>query len=454
MENVAMTPVHRNLLFCAFVIMVLLSNIACPAWLIDANDSCTWAIASTDLTIPVGSIPVGAILTLHNVFIDTSVSSQTLAIYLLHNPQPGLVHLAGISSCDPFESCGISIGKFSEWTTPGQNLAIDLAQANDPQSPIWSVFPNPFTQTLGNQETITYSSALLELLDYSGSGRSFGFGFYSQGFTCSGITLQITIQSLTQATNPQMITYTYGNWAAPQLQPIPDYSIYSGQKLEFTVTGTDEDGYTPLGYSVDNLPDGASFVGQTFTWTPTQSQQGTWPLVFRVTDGLLTDTQTVTITVQATPIIWNQILYDDFESGMGNWIGGGTNCMRYVGNSYAHQGSAALNLRDHTSTSVATTRNLALSGYSKIKVDFWYKCISMNNNTEGFWLQISTNGGRSYTTVKEWKLNTDFINDQFYQDSVVITGRTLTNQTRIRFRCNAGTKNGSVYIDQIAVWVQ
>jgi hypothetical protein len=449
-----MTYARRNLPFFTLVFLVLLSGTACPAWMISNGESCTWGIANSDLPIPAGSIPVGAILTLHHVFMDSAAPGQTLNIYLLHNPEPGLVKLAMDPSFDPFDGYGIPLGMISQLTAPGQDLTVDLAQVNNPQSQIWSIFSNPFTRTLGNLDTITYSSALLELLNYSGSENAFGFGLFSQGFTCSAMTLQITVGSLTDASVPQIFTYTIGNTHAPQLQSIPDYSIPAGQTLEFTVTGSDEDGDAPLFYSADNLPPGASFAGQVFTWTPSESQQGTWPLVFGVTDGTLSSTQTVTITVLAAPASWTRILYDNFESGMGNWIDGGTNCMRYVGNKYASQGSAALDLQDNTSTSVATTSNLALSGYSAIKVEFSYKCISMDNSSEDFWLQISTNGGSTYTTVEEWNLNDEFVNGLFYQDSVTITGRTLTDQTRIRFRCDASATSDDVYIDQIAVSIQ
>jgi hypothetical protein len=449
-----MTYARRNLPFFTLALLAVLSGTACPAWMISPGESCTWGIANSDLPIPAGSVPVGASLTLHHVFMDSAASGQALSIYLLHNPAPGLVKLAVDPSLDPFDGCGIPLGVVSQLAAPGQDLTVDLAQVNNPQSQIWSVFSNPFTQTLGNLDTITYSSALLELLNYSGSENAFGFGLFSQGFTCSAMTLQITVGSLTDASMPKIFTYTVGNTHAPQLQSIPDCSIPAGQTLCFTITGSDEDGDVPLFYSADNLPEGASLAGQVFTWTPSESQQGTWPLVFGVSDGVWTDTQTVTITVLAAPAVWTWILYDDFESSMGNWLDGGTNCMRYVGNTYTYQGSAALNLQDNTSTSVATTNNLALSGYSSIKVEFWYQCISMDNKTEDFWLQISTNGGASYTTVEEWNLNDEFINGQFYQDSVIITGRTLTNQTRIRFRCDAGDKNDDVYIDQITVSVQ
>jgi hypothetical protein len=151
------------------------------------------------------------------------------------------------------------------------------------------------------------------------------------------------------------------------------------------------------------------------------------------------------------PSGWTQIQYDDFEGGFGNWNDGGADCKLYTGGTYAHQGSNALDLEDNTSTSVATTGNLVLAGYAEIKVDFWYRCQSMDNSNEDFWLQISTNGGSNFTTVEEWNEGDEFVNGQFYPDSVIITGYTLTDQTQIRFRCDASGGNDDVYIDEVVV---
>jgi hypothetical protein len=412
------------------------------------------------------------------------------------------------------------------------------------QSWVWSVYGRPFFQTLGNQSTVTYSSALLELLDCCGSARSFGFGLRPQGIVFSGMTLELTVQSMTAASGPQVLTYTYGDIHAPQLEVLPDYSLTCGQTLSFSIQAWDPDGDAPLVYWADNLPDGAVFVDQTFTWTPAPTQEGIWPVSFGVSDGILADTQTVTITVlpanhapvlndltnititenqslslplsavdadqdpltfslisgpqwlsisaggllsgtpsgsdtgtasvtiqvedgrggqdtadvsitvNAAPVSWTQILYDDFEGGFGNWIDGGTHCLRATKAAYAHQGIASLDLQDDTNTSVATTGNLALSGRREIKVDFWYLCISMDKTTEDFWLQISTDGGITFTTVEEWNLKDEFINGKFYQESVIIAGYTLTNQTRIRFRCDASGKDDDVFIDQITVSIR
>ena len=148
---------------------------------------------------------------------------------------------------------------------------------------------------------------------------------------------------------------------------------------------------------------------------------------------------------------WTTIISDGFESGFGNWNNGGTDCIRYKGGTYAHGGSAAINLQDNTNTSVMTTNKLNLSAYSAVEVDFWFYAVSMDNANEDFWLQISTNGGSSFTTKKAWARDTDFVNGKFYHETVVIDDVSLTANTKIRFRCDASGNADDVYIDDVVV---
>jgi len=148
---------------------------------------------------------------------------------------------------------------------------------------------------------------------------------------------------------------------------------------------------------------------------------------------------------------WTQIIYDEFESDFGNWTDGGEDCLRYTGGTYAHQGSAAVNLQDDTSTSVVTTSNLSLSSYDDVKVEFWYRTEGLDKEQYEFLLEISTNGGSVYDTVQSWAWNIDFQNSIFYQESVTITGYTLTDQTRIRFSSDFQRGSEDVYIDEIRV---
>jgi hypothetical protein len=69
--------------------------------------------------------------------------------------------------------------------------------------------------------------------------------------------------------------------------------------LQFTISATDPDG-DALEYSAAGLPLGASFDSQTqsFSWTPNYDQAGTYNnIAFSVSDGNLSDTQTISIIV-------------------------------------------------------------------------------------------------------------------------------------------------------------
>ena len=67
--------------------------------------------------------------------------------------------------------------------------------------------------------------------------------------------------------------------------------------LIFTISATDVDGDT-LTYSSANLPVRARFniTTKTFTWRPNYTQSGTYAVTFMVSDGVLSDSQVMTIT--------------------------------------------------------------------------------------------------------------------------------------------------------------
>jgi hypothetical protein len=91
----------------------------------------------------------------------------------------------------------------------------------------------------------------------------------------------------------------------PVLNPIGPKTINAGTLLQFTITASDPDiPAQTLTYSASNLPPGATFNPTTrvFSWTPTSGQAGVYSGVhFAVTDGALTDSEDITITVTAPP---------------------------------------------------------------------------------------------------------------------------------------------------------
>ena len=82
-------------------------------------------------------------------------------------------------------------------------------------------------------------------------------------------------------------------WAAR-----PDTSTNEGVPLSFTVSASDAEGQT-LTYSMVAGPGGSSFnaATRTFGWTPTYSQEGVYDVIFSVSDGSATVSDTVRIMV-------------------------------------------------------------------------------------------------------------------------------------------------------------
>ena len=142
---------------------------------------------------------------------------------------------------------------------------------------------------------------------------------------------------------------------------------------------------------------------------------------------------------------------EDFESGWGIWNDGGSDARRSSRDSqYANSGVFSVRLRDDTSTSVMFTDNLDLSGFEQLQVSFTYVARSMDNPNEDFFLEVSTDGGNSYSVVEEWNQGDEFVNGPRYFEQVSFAG-TFTSNTRLRFRCDASGNSDWIYIDDVEI---
>ena len=86
---------------------------------------------------------------------------------------------------------------------------------------------------------------------------------------------------------------------APVLNAVGNKAVVELATLAFAISATDPDGDT-LTYSASNLPVGATFdpATRTFSWTPADTQAGVYANTrFQVSDGSLSDTEDITITV-------------------------------------------------------------------------------------------------------------------------------------------------------------
>ncbi len=157
----------------------------------------------------------------------------------------------------------------------GQNLTFNVA-ATDPDgdTPILSILSLPATASFANGTfswTPSYSQANSYLVKFIASDGSLS--------------------------DTQAITITVNNVNQPPvISTIGNKTINEGQSLSFNVTATDPDGTTPT-ISALGLPTGATFANGSFSWTPSYSQANSYSVKFIASDGLLSDTQSISIAV-------------------------------------------------------------------------------------------------------------------------------------------------------------
>jgi len=154
------------------------------------------------------------------------------------------------------------------------------------------------------------------------------------------------------------------------------------------------------------------------------------------------------------PGVWDILTYDDFESGWGNYMDGGRDCNLYYGSTYAHQGNRAANIQDNSGSrsSFYYTDGVDVDspGYTSIKVDFWFIAHDVEN-WEDFWVRYYD--GNQWQIVADYDSGDEFVNDQFYHETVWINESEYNFPTnmKIRFQCDASHNQDDVYIDQIYV---
>ncbi len=130
----------------------------------------------------------------------------------------------------------------------------------------------------------------------------------------------------------ELITITVNNVNRyPVIQPIADKSVDEDTLLTFSVYVDDPDGDS-VSCIAQNLPAGSNFASNVFTWTPTDTQDGTYVISFVATDGELEDVESLIITVNdVTPPVPDETVViidngDPATSHTGTWLtSGGSN---------------------------------------------------------------------------------------------------------------------------------
>ncbi|UCD95390.1 MAG: hypothetical protein JSU69_04905, partial [Candidatus Zixiibacteriota bacterium] len=178
-----------------------------------------------------------------------------------------------------------SIGAQS--TTEGINLNFGVS-AVDPDSTI------PALST----------SALPTGASFADNGDGTGTFDWTPEFTQDGIydvTFYATDDTLGVDSEIVTITVNDAGNQEPTLNAIGPRTVDEGVNLNFAVSATDPDSTIPA-LSTSSLPTGAGFTDNNdgtgvFDWTPDYTQSGIYDITFYADDGLATDSEVVTITV-------------------------------------------------------------------------------------------------------------------------------------------------------------
>ncbi len=158
----------------------------------------------------------------------------------------------------------------------------------------------PVTATDPENDSLTYSATNLPTgATFNATTRTFSWSPDYQQAGNYSVTFSVSDGSLSDS---ETVTINVANTnRAPVLSAIGTKTVAEGSLLSFTISGSDpeNDGLT---YSAANLPLGASFNPATrqFVWTPDielTTNTRVYPVTFSVSDGVLADSETVTINV-------------------------------------------------------------------------------------------------------------------------------------------------------------
>ena len=179
----------------------------------------------------------------------------------------------------------------------------------------------PVLDAIGAQsvdELVVLTPVQLTATDADGDALTFSLSGAPDGMTLNGsdqiewtpteeqgpgvYNVLVTVTDSTGLSDSELVTFTVGEVnVAPALAAIGAQTVNEGDTLNFTAAGTDADlPAQTLNYSLTGtVPAGASIdpVSGVFSWTPGEGQDGSATFDVVVSDGTLSASETITITV-------------------------------------------------------------------------------------------------------------------------------------------------------------
>lgn len=176
-----------------------------------------------------------------------------------------------------------------ELTSPGNKSILEKAQLS-------------FTLSASDADNDALTFAVSSLPSGASFNDASGFFSWTPTSAQSGsYSLTFSVSDGNGGSDSQTIAVSVVNIQenrAPVLASIGSKGVNEGDTQYIPISASDADG-DALTYTVSGLPAGATFDtgDQLFKWPTTYSQSGSYPITFRVSDGALNDSETITITV-------------------------------------------------------------------------------------------------------------------------------------------------------------
>jgi PGF-pre-PGF domain-containing protein len=143
--------------------------------------------------------------------------------------------------------------------------------------------------------TILNSTGLEWFLNSNSQSTDAYFIFDTTGISGNN-TVTATATNSNGSISKNWFINVIGENNAPIFLSLTNKSVNEGSALTFAVSAYDNDD-DELTYGVEDLPSGATFEDNQFTWTPTNVQDGEYDVTFTVSDGIDTTSETITIVV-------------------------------------------------------------------------------------------------------------------------------------------------------------
>ncbi|EDP72241.1 CHU large protein; uncharacterized [Flavobacteriales bacterium ALC-1] len=142
-------------------------------------------------------------------------------------------------------------------------------------------------------------------------------------------------------------------------------------------------------------------------------------------------------------------IFDDFESGFGNWNDGGGDC--FLDNNGFINGNDTVLLRDNSGVASSTTSDIIdLSSYTSVQIEFLFTTRNFANGEDFF---VMYDDGTGFTTIATYTRGINFVNSTTYSISLTLATPTynLTNNARFRIQADASGNGDRLYIDDINI---